>query len=52
MTAIGSLLFCNACGNLLEESSGDKKATLKCEICGTNNQGFLHQRLDSETPLI
>ena len=39
MTAIGSLVFCTACGNLLEGSSGDKKAVLTCEVCGTENKG-------------
>ena len=39
MTAIGSLVFCTACGDLLEESSGDRQAILKCEVCGTDNRG-------------
>lgn len=39
MAAIGSLVFCTACGDLLEGSSGDKKAILRCEICGTENKG-------------
>lgn len=43
MAAIGSLVFCTACGNLLEGSLGDKKAILKCEICGTENKGCIQQ---------
>lgn len=43
MAAIGSLVFCTACGNLLDGSSGDKKAVLTCEICGTENKGILQQ---------
>ena len=43
MAAIGSLVFCTACGNLLDGSSGDKKATLTCEICGIENQGIIHR---------
>ena len=39
MSAIGSLVFCTDCGNLLDGSSGDKKAILTCEVCGTENKG-------------
>lgn len=39
MAAIGSLVFCTDCGNLLEGSSGDKKAILTCAVCGTENKG-------------
>ena len=38
MAAIGSLVFCTACGNLLEGSSGDRSVTLICEVCGTHNK--------------
>ncbi|KAL9106426.1 MAG: hypothetical protein Q9187_008564 [Circinaria calcarea] len=37
MSAIGSLVFCTDCGNLLDGSSGDEKAILTCEVCGTEN---------------
>ncbi len=39
MAAIGSLVFCTDCGNLLDGSTGDKKAILICEVCGTHNKG-------------
>jgi len=39
MAAVGSLVFCTDCGNLLESSSGDEKTILKCEVCGTENRG-------------
>lgn len=40
MAAIGSLVFCTDCGNLLDGSSGDDKAILECDVCGTGNQGI------------
>ena len=39
MSAIGSLVFCTDCGNLLEPSKGIKDSVLKCECCGTENKG-------------
>ena len=39
MAAIGSLVFCTDCGDLLEASSGDTKAILICTVCGTENKG-------------
>ncbi|CAN6609971.1 DNA-directed RNA polymerase I subunit Rpa12p [Trichomonascus vanleenenianus] len=33
MSAVGSLIFCTSCGNLLE-SVTDKKSTLDCFHCG------------------
>ena len=39
MAAIGTLVFCTACGNLLDASSGNAKAILTCNQCGTENQG-------------
>lgn len=40
MAAIGSLVFCTDCGNLLDGSSGDEKAILRCDVCGTENRGI------------
>jgi len=40
MSAIGSLVFCTDCGNLLEPSKGIKDSVLKCECCGTENKGW------------
>ena len=39
MAAIGSLVFCTDCGNLLDGSSGDENAILKCDVCGNENRG-------------
>jgi RNA polymerases M/15 Kd subunit len=39
MSAIGSLVFCNDCGNLLESSTGDLNATLTCEVCHNTCKG-------------
>ncbi len=44
MAAIGSLVFCTDCGNLLDGSSGDKEAILTCEVCGAENKG-VHEDL-------
>ena len=41
MSAIGSLIFCADCGNLLRESTGDANAVLLCDICGARNKGSL-----------
>ena len=41
MSAIGSLIFCTDCGNLLQESTGDAGAVLLCDICGARNKGWL-----------
>lgn len=43
MSAIGSLVFCTDCGNLLDGSSGDEKAILTCDVCGTENKGTSRQ---------
>jgi len=34
MSAIGSLVFCTDCGNLLDRSTGLQKKTLTCDVCG------------------
>jgi DNA-directed RNA polymerase I subunit RPA12 len=36
MSAIGSLIFCTDCGNLLDGSAGKKNVTLTCAICGAS----------------
>jgi DNA-directed RNA polymerase I subunit RPA12 len=41
MSAIGSLIFCTDCGNLLQESTGSPDAILVCEACGARNKGKL-----------
>ena len=38
MAAIGSLVFCTDCGNLLDETEGKDNTLLKCDICGALNK--------------
>lgn len=40
MSAIGSLVFCTDCGNLLDSSTGDEKTILVCNCCGAQNRGM------------
>lgn len=44
MSAIGSLVFCTECGNLLEASTGDVNTILTCDCCGAENKG-MHMHL-------
>ncbi|CAG8961668.1 hypothetical protein HYALB_00007704 [Hymenoscyphus albidus] len=37
MSAVGSLVFCTDCGNLLDSSTGNKNNVLKCDCCGAEN---------------
>lgn len=46
MSAIGSLIFCNDCGNLLDESSGDPTKIIVCSICGARNKGNTRKHRD------
>ncbi|KAK3318402.1 hypothetical protein B0H66DRAFT_516616 [Apodospora peruviana] len=39
MAAIGSLIFCITCGNLLPVSKGSQKNILHCDCCGADNRG-------------
>lgn len=39
MAAIGSLVFCTDCGNLLETNTS-RKTFLTCEVCGAQNKGM------------
>ncbi|EXF79564.1 transcription factor S-II [Colletotrichum fioriniae PJ7] len=41
MSAIGTLVFCTDCGNLLPASMGTEKNTLTCDCCGADNKGKL-----------
>ncbi|KAJ4985847.1 DNA-directed RNA polymerase I subunit RPA12 [Stagonosporopsis vannaccii] len=36
MAAIGSLVFCTDCGNLLDGSAGKENVILTCTVCGAN----------------
>ncbi|TQS34150.1 hypothetical protein Golomagni_05479 [Golovinomyces magnicellulatus] len=38
MAAIGSLVFCTDCGNLLPATKGSERNTLQCECCGAWNR--------------
>jgi DNA-directed RNA polymerase I subunit RPA12 len=38
MAAIGSLVFCTDCGNLLDGSAGKQNVVLTCTVCGANNK--------------
>jgi len=39
MAAIGNLVFCTDCGNLLDEPSSEAQSVLYCDVCGTANKG-------------
>ncbi|KAF2083373.1 hypothetical protein K490DRAFT_76603 [Saccharata proteae CBS 121410] len=49
MSAIGSLVFCPDCGNLLDGSTGDQKATLTCEVCGALCKDTADKTITTET---
>jgi|ERR1712000_160366 len=38
MAAIGSLVFCTDCGNLLPASKGSDRNVLTCDCCGAENR--------------
>ncbi|KAH7160883.1 transcription factor S-II [Dactylonectria macrodidyma] len=38
MAAIGSLVFCTDCGNLLPSTKGTERNVLSCEGCGAQNR--------------
>ncbi|POR36245.1 DNA-directed RNA polymerase subunit [Tolypocladium paradoxum] len=38
MAAIGSMVFCTDCGNLLPATKGTEKNILQCECCGVWNR--------------
>jgi len=40
MSAIGSLIFCTDCGNLLDGSAGKKNVILTCAVCGASCKGM------------
>ncbi|KAG9504430.1 hypothetical protein J7337_004403 [Fusarium musae] len=39
MAAIGTLVFCIDCGNLLPATKGTQRNVLHCECCGAENRG-------------
>jgi DNA-directed RNA polymerase I subunit RPA12 len=40
MAAIGSLVFCTDCGNLLDGGAGKQNAILTCQVCGASCKGM------------
>ncbi|KYK59275.1 hypothetical protein DCS_00405 [Drechmeria coniospora] len=38
MAAVGSMVFCTDCGNLLPSTKGTEKNILQCECCGQWNK--------------
>lgn len=40
MAAIGTLVFCTDCGNLLPATKGTQRNVLHCECCGAENRGL------------
>ncbi|KAL4729537.1 DNA-directed RNA polymerase I core subunit rpa12 [Fusarium chlamydosporum] len=38
MAAIGTLVFCTDCGNLLPATKGTQRNVLRCECCGAENR--------------
>lgn len=46
MALVGGLVFCTACGNLLDRRQPDEKE-IACNDCGTPNQSRLHRPLHS-----
>jgi DNA-directed RNA polymerase I subunit RPA12 len=57
MSAIGSLVFCLDCGNLLdtaagkEKDHGSEKAILTCEVCGARCRGMRLNLKNAQEPL-
>ncbi|KAH8809016.1 transcription factor S-II-domain-containing protein [Xylogone sp. PMI_703] len=49
MSAIGSLVFCTDCGNLLETSTGNANTILICECCGAENRDTASKVITTET---
>lgn len=47
MAAIGSLVFCESCGNLLDSANGDDSVVLTCDVCGAKCKGMLKNLLHS-----
>jgi hypothetical protein len=45
MAAIGSLVFCTGCGNLLDSANGDENVVLTCDVCGARCKGMVFKIL-------
>ena len=49
MAAIGSLVFCTDCGNLLPATKGSEKSILLCECCGAENKDSGSKIIETES---
>ncbi|XMA17742.1 hypothetical protein WAI453_010533 [Rhynchosporium graminicola] len=49
MSAIGSLVFCTECGNLLDASTGNKNTILVCDCCGAENKDTASKTIRTKT---
>ncbi|KAK1473910.1 transcription factor S-II [Colletotrichum cuscutae] len=49
MSAIGTLVFCTDCGNLLPASMGTEKNTLTCDCCGADNKDTGAKTITTQT---
>ncbi|KAA8570763.1 hypothetical protein MFRU_011g01810 [Monilinia fructicola] len=49
MSAVGSLVFCTDCGNLLESSTGNKNTILTCDCCGAENKDTASKTIITRT---
>ncbi|CZR63254.1 related to DNA-directed RNA polymerase I A12.2 subunit [Phialocephala subalpina] len=49
MSAIGSLVFCTDCGNLLDSSTGNKNTILVCDCCGAENKDTASKIITTST---
>ncbi|KAI5463748.1 hypothetical protein BGZ63DRAFT_423066 [Mariannaea sp. PMI_226] len=49
MSAIGSLVFCTDCGNLLPATKGTERNVLRCESCGAENTDTGSKTIVTET---
>ncbi|RDW80554.1 hypothetical protein BP5796_05252 [Coleophoma crateriformis] len=49
MSAIGSLVFCTDCGNLLDTSTGNKNTVLLCDCCGAENKDTASKTILTKT---
>lgn len=49
MAAIGTLVFCTDCGNLLPASKGGQKSILTCDCCGAENKDTGEKTTTTET---
>ncbi|KAJ5042312.1 uncharacterized protein L3040_004864 [Drepanopeziza brunnea f. sp. 'multigermtubi'] len=49
MSAIGSLVFCTDCANMLDSSSGSMNSVLVCDYCGAHNKDTASKTIITST---